>query len=122
MFAGVAGYGSMRCIDNSKRPQHREVSKQMATAQNLVKRGVARDLTSCECWFQLLPGHVLDGECRAPRQWASRSKYELQHLSSSFFRAVEDEYEQELRVFQLRYLQVPIEPSLSLVKKMARLM
>ncbi|KAK1484774.1 hypothetical protein CTAM01_12863 [Colletotrichum tamarilloi] len=70
MFAVVAGYGSMRCIDSSKCPQHRKAS------------------------------YVVGGECRAPRQWAGRSKYGLQRLLASFSRAAEDEYEQELRVFQ----------------------
>lgn len=121
MFAVVAGYGSMRCIDSNKWPEHREASKQMDTAHDLVRRGLEGDPTSCECWFQLLPGYVVGGECRAPRQWAGRSKYGLQRLSTSFSRAVKDEYEQELRVLQSRYLQVPIEPSLSLVQKRARL-
>ncbi|KAI3538141.1 hypothetical protein CSPX01_09718 [Colletotrichum filicis] len=44
--------------------------------------------------------YVVGGECRAPRQWAGRSKYGLQRLLASFSRAAEDEYEQELRVFQ----------------------
>ncbi|KAK1543552.1 hypothetical protein CPAR01_04185 [Colletotrichum paranaense] len=100
MFAVVAGYGSMRCIDSSKCPQHRKASKQMDMAHDLVRRGLERDPTSCECWFQLLPGYVVGGECRALRQWAGRSKYGLQRLLASFSRAAEDEYEQELRVFQ----------------------